>query len=303
MTRVANLGQHDRIVSLIMQTQRESSNAELQIASGRKSQDYKGIARDSARLVELETTQMRSNQYVANNQLVEDRLQLMEGNVGQVFDILSEFKSLLINALNEGNATELGLQNHAVEMMTQISTLLNADLDGRHLFAGSMTNTPPVDLTGLPIAYAIPSTDGDAAGYYQGDATQLQIRADDNLDLTYGITADTLGFEQIIRAMDIVIKGAPTDTTMLNHALDVTNSAANNIADTRTRIGNTRSSLAEIEKTHQDFILFASETIGDLENTDITLAITKLNETQVTLEASYMTLSRLGQISLLQFLR
>ena len=103
--------------------------------------------------------------------------------------------------------------------------------------------------------------------------------------------------------MDIVIKGAPTDTAMLNHALDVTNSAANNVANIRTQIGNTRSSLAEIEKTHQDFILFANETIGDLENTDITLAITKLNETQVTLEASYMTLSRLGQISLLQFLR
>tara|TARA_R110000868_G_scaffold4155_8_gene25303 strand:+ start:45732 stop:46643 length:912 start_codon:yes stop_codon:yes gene_type:complete len=303
MTRVANLGQHDRIVSLIMQTQRESSEAELQIASGRKSQDYKGIARDSARLVELETTQMRSNQYVANNQLIEDRLQLMEGNVGQVFDILTEFKTLLINALNEGNAAELGLQNHASEMMTQVSTLLNADLDGRHLFAGSMTNTPPVDLTGLPVAYAIPSSDGDSSGYYQGDAKLLQTRADDNLDLTYGITADTLGFEQVIRAMDIVIKGAPTDTAMLNHALDVTNSAANNVANIRTQIGNTRSSLAEIEKTHQDFILFANETIGDLENTDITLAITKLNETQVTLEASYMTLSRLGQISLLQFLR
>ncbi len=303
MNRVANLGQHDRIISLIMQTQQESANAELSIASGRKSQDYKGIARDASRLVQLETTQLRANQYIQNNMLVEDRLQLMEGNVGQIFDILSGFKSLLINALNEGNATELGLQNHANEMMTQVATLLNADLDGRKLFAGSMTNIDPVDLTTLPIAYTIPSADGDASAYYQGDAIQHTIRADDNLDLTYGITADALGFEQVIRAMDIVIKGAPTDTGMLNHALEIVNTAAHSVADIRTQIGNTRSSLAEIEKTHQDFILFASETIGDLENTDITLAITKLNETQTTLEASYMTLSRLGQISLLQYLR
>ncbi|CAN0470509.1 unnamed protein product, partial [Discosporangium mesarthrocarpum] len=67
MNRVANLGQHDRIVSLIMQSQRASAEAELSIASGRKSQDYKGIARDASRLVELETTQLRSNQYVENN--------------------------------------------------------------------------------------------------------------------------------------------------------------------------------------------------------------------------------------------
>ena len=90
---------------------------------------------------------------------------------------------------------------------------------------------------------------------------------------------------------------------MLNHVLDVVNTATNNVADIRTEIGNTRSSIAEIDKKHQDFMLFAEETIGDLENTDITLAITKLNETQVTLEASYMTLSRLSQISLMQFLR
>ncbi len=303
MTRVSNLAQHERIVSLIMKAQSDSHANELQIASGRKSQSYQGIARDAGRLVEMEISHVRVNQYSENNGLVEDRLQLMESNVSQIADILGVFKSLLINALNSGNAVELDLPNQASQMMTQVATLLNADLDGRHLFAGSMTNTEPVDLTGLPVAYAIPSADGDASGYYQGDATQLSVRADDGLDLTYGITADALGFEQVIRAMDIVRKGAPTDLTMLNHALDVVNSAIDNVANIRTQIGNTRSSLAEIEKKHQDFLLYAEETIGDLENTDVTLAITKLNETQTTLQASYTVLSRLGQISLLQFMR
>ena len=303
MTRVANIAQNERIISLVMQTQREADNAQVQIASGRKSQDFKGIARDSGRLVELEVTHLRVNQYSENNLLVEDRLQLMESNTAQVHDILGSFKTLLINALNEGNAIELGLQNQATEMMNQVATLLNADLDGRHLFAGSMTNTEPVDLTALPAAYVVPTSDGDSSAYYQGDAVQQSVRADDNLDVEYGVNADALGFEQTIRAMDVVVKGAPTDTTMLNHALDIVNSAINNVADIRTEIGNSRSSLAEIEKKHQDFLLFAEETIGELENTDITLAITKLNETQVTLEASYMTLSRLSQMSLLQFIR
>lgn len=303
MTRVSNIAQHERIVSLIMQAQSDSHAAEVAIASGRKSQNYQGIARDAGRLVEMEISHVRVSQYSENNGLVEDRLQLMESNVSQVADILGVFKSLLINALNSGNAVELNLPNQALQFMDQVATLLNADLDGRHLFAGSMTNTEPVDLAGLPAAYVIPSSDGDAAGYYQGDAVSLSVRADDSLDLTYGIKADALGFEQALRAMDIVRKGAPTDTTMLNHALDVVNSAIDNVANIRTQIGNTRSSLAEIEKKHQDFILYAEETIGDLENTDVTLAITKLNETQTTLQASYTVLSRLGQISLLQFMR
>ena len=303
MTRVANIAQNDRIVSLIMQTQEQANASELQIASGYKSQNYQGIARDASRLVEMEISHVRVNQYIENNELVEDRLQLMESNSEQIMDILSEFKTLLINALNHGNAIELDLPNQATEMMTQIAALLNTDLDGRHLFAGSATDAEPVDLTGLPVAYVIPSSDGDASGYYVGDATQLSVRADDNLDLTYGITADALGFEQAIRAMDIVVKGAPTDTTMLNHALDVTTSAIDNVANIRTQIGNTRSSLAEIDKKHQDFILYAEETIGDLENTDVTLAITRLNEAQVSLEASYMALTRLSQMTLMQFIR
>ena len=303
MTRVSNLAQNERIVALIMQAQSQANDSQLQISSGKKSQTYQGIARDAGRLVEMETSHVKVSQYSANNNLVEDRLQLMESNISQVADILSTFKSLLINALNSGNAAELNLPNQATEMMNQVATLLNTDLDGRHLFAGTMTNIEPVDLSGLPATYTIPTADGDATGYYLGDATQLAVRADDNLDLTYGITADALGFEQTIRAMDIVRKGAPTDLTMLNHALDVVNSAINSVANIRTQVGNTRSSLAEIEKKHQDFILYAEETIGDLENTDITLAITKLNESQLTLEASYTVLSKLGQMSLLQFLR
>lgn len=303
MTRVSNLAQNERIVALIMQAQKDANDSQLQISSGRKAQTYQGIARDAGRLVEMETSHVKVSQYSANNNLVEDRLQLMESNVSQVADILSTFKSLLINALNSGNAAELNLSNQATEMMSQVATLLNTDLDGRHLFAGTMTDIEPVDLSGLPPAYVIPTSDGDATGYYLGDATQLAVRADDNLDLTYGITADALGFEQTIRAMDIVRKGGPTDTVMLNHALDVVNSAINSVANIRTQVGNTRSSLSEIEKKHQDFILYAEETIGDLENTDITLAITKLNQSQLTLEASYTVLSKLGQISLLQFLR
>ena len=56
MTRVTNIGQHDRMVSLIMQTQERAFDAELQIASGRKAQSYQGLARDAVRLVEMETT-------------------------------------------------------------------------------------------------------------------------------------------------------------------------------------------------------------------------------------------------------
>lgn len=302
MTRVTNLAQHDRMISLIMQTQSDADNVQQQISSGKKSQTYQGIATDASRLVDLEVTHSRVDQYVKNNGQVDDRLQLMESNTGQIGDILSNFKGLLVNALNQGNAAELDLPTNASEMLKQVASLLNANLDGRHLFAGTMTDTTPVDLSALPASYTIPTVTGASSSYYQGDSTKLTVRADDNLDLQYGITADSQGFEEAIRALDVVVKGAPTDTTMLNHALDVVNSAISDVANIRTQIGNTRSTIAQIDKSHSNFQQFADQTIGDLENTDVTEAITRLNSAQTTLQASYMTLSALGKMNLMQFM-
>ena len=50
-------------------------------------------------------------------------------------------------------------------------------------------------------------------------------------------------------------------------------------------------------------MLFTEQTIGEIENVDIAEAFSLMNVATVTLEASFMTLSRLSQLSLLNFLR
>ena len=303
MTRVADVAQNSRILGFIASTQSKVAVIQTQIGSGRKSQEYKGISRDAERLVSLEAVHLRTNQYVENNQNVERRLRTMESNVSQIFDVMSQYKTLLVDGLNAQNAADLNMTVRAQEMLNQIASLLNVEEEGRYLFAGSRTDTQPVDLTGLPPTYVIPTNDGDSAGYYQGNSQVLSVRAADSFDVNYGITADALGFEQAIRALHVVVTGVPTDPTTLNHALAVATDALTNIANTRTQIGAVRNTLDDLNEKHNEYLLFTEQTIGEIENVDLAEAVTRLNDASVALDASFLSVSKLSQLTLLNFLR
>ena len=303
MTRVTNFAQHERNLSHILDAQRRLNDGQLQISSGKKSQHYSGVARDVRRIVNVEAGHVRTTQFISNNNLVEQRLQTMETNVAQIFELATQYKTLIINALNSDNSSDLAMPIQTQAMLDEVGALLNIEQDGRFLFSGTRTDTRPVDQTGLPVSYTIPTTNGDASGYYAGDAVNLTVQADENFTVSYGITAGDTGFEQAVRAMHMVIIGPPNDRATLDEALSVIDEAINGISDIRTQIGASRAALENVNSRLEDFLLFTEKTISDLENTDITEVITKMNSDQVAVEASFAVISRLADLTLTRFLR
>ena len=303
MTRVANFAQHQRNLAHILNAQARLTTGQIQISSGKISQQYSGISRDARQLVNAEMSLARTAQFVKNNQTIDQRLQTMETNISQIFEVLTEFKSLLVNGLNANNAADLALPIQAEAMLNQVTALLNVEEDGRYLFAGSRTDTPPVLQSGLPGSYTIPTSDGDASGYYAGDTVQFSVRADESFDLQYGIHAGEEGFERVIRVLHMMVIGAPNDRPTMNDALKVVNEAIDSMANVRTRIGTVRGTLSRINQMHGDFQLFTEKTISDIENVDITRTITNMTADQTAVEASFLTISRLSRLSLTNFLR
>ena len=303
MTRIANFAQSQRNISYFLETQKRLSLGQFQASSGKKAQNYSGVAADVRRLVNLEASHVRATQQIANNNLIEGRLQMMESSVAQIFEAVSQYKTLLINALNANNSADLAMPGQTQALMDQIGALLNIEQDGRFLFSGTLTDTKPVDLSQLPVAFTIPTSDGDASAYYQGDGVNLSVQADNNFTVTYGVTADAVGFEQAIRAMQMVIIGPPNDRGTMDEALRVITQAIDSVANARTQIGTSRKALENANTRHDEFLLFAEKNISDLENADITRVITEMNADQVILEASFATLGRLSRITLTNYIR
>lgn len=304
MQRISNFSQNARSLAFVTQSQNRIADLQNQIASGVKSLDYTGVSRNAERLITLETSHARVSQYQEDNTLVERRLNTMELSVSQIFDLMSEYKTLIINGLNASNANDLDLKNRATQILNQVGALLNTEEDGRQLFAGTRTDTQPVDTSLLPGSYNIPTSDGASSAYFTGNTNKLTLRADDNFDLQYNINAGERGFERSIRALDIMVKAPLTnDRATLNHVLGVVSNAINDLADLRTGIGGTRKTLDEVNARHRDFILFTEQTISEIQNVDIAETVTLMTYAQLTLEASFMTISRLSQVTLLNFLR
>lgn len=306
MTRISTLNQHNLILNRIIDTQRRMQIAQFQISTGKKSNRYSGIAVDAQRLVNLENTRARTEQYLRNNRLINLRLEAMELSTAKAFEAASKLKTLLVNALNSSNAAEFSINLEAQNLLEEVSKQLNIKIGDRYLFAGNVTDGPPVNLS-APGFNAVPSVYPSAkdTGYYQGDTTKHVVRAADDFDITYGITADEDGFEQLIRALRMTSDastGPIIDKIRFQEALKVVSTAIDKIPTIRSKIGASLNAMDAANQGHNDMELFMERTINDIENVDIPETVARITNDQVLLEASFMTIVRLAQLSLANFL-
>ncbi|MGF1608285.1 MAG: flagellin [Kiloniellales bacterium] len=536
MTRVATFALHQLTLSQTMAAQSRYQELNIQVSSGKKAQQYKGIASETHQLIDVETIRAQAQRFTANINQADRRLETMENSTAAVFDLASALRTLLINATSGNNANYLELREQARNMLEQAAGLLNSKLDGRYLFSGSRTDTAPIDLDALlnpstplvdavefsgaattagtgftsmpgivslrvpsgsfgdayqitydgagtlslrnlangttdsvtvtapplagetadytfnmggtevvvtldqqfamltPIAnqpisgtvgggggafgaislvssqgdiskitsnvvdvssgtadasditLTLPSADGNfvASGldfetatgvqtvtltnaltggsitlsiditttlddattndpgteinlgdalvniaatagatsplgavpgepgydpanpsYYQGNATKLTLRADQEVTVSYGVTAADAGFEKLIRALYITMQAAePGNINLddLGDALKLSVQAIEEIPNIRSQIGTARKSLETLKSAHADMTLLAERIMSEIEDTDVVKAMSLLVQNTTQIEASFSTLSRLTTLSLLQFI-
>ncbi len=310
MTRVATYAQHLLTQSYLRSTQSRVNMGNTAIASGKVAQTYAELGVDSHRLLSLEDNNARAGQFADNIDRASGRLNIMESSVGTLVDSATYMLSQLAIAINADNADNIALDELGDAYLIDTANILNVRHEGQALFAGSRGNIAPVDLAGYDPTAAWPPAAPGAVDitYYQGDSVRTTVRADETLELQYGITADAPGFEKMMRALAYTRWAGqnPTDPdrgTALAEALDLTREAISDLGRIRSEIGAKSAVLDATKLRHEQFQNYATEAISGLEDTDLTVAITQLTADQTLLQASYLSLSRLDSISLIDFLR
>lgn len=152
-----------------------------------------------------------------------------------------------------------------------------------------------------------PGYDSDNPAFYKGDSQKLAARIEATTTLEYGITGDESGFEKLFRALFMVKNANVTtdsiDTTTLDSALALALEAIAEIPEIRSSIGSDRKVLETTKYRHSDFLINTIEAVSNIEDVDVVEVITRIAAQQVQLEASYTLTARLGQLSLVNFLR
>ena len=197
-------------------------------------------------------------------------------------------------------------------------------IDGTLTKSSGTIGTPPVAVDNSVIAGTTDTTAAITIGnWYQGDNLSQTHRLDTEREFSSTLNATHAGFEKVIRALGLIAQGKPgtngaleKNIARLDQALQLINNGLDRASggtpfgteltgslDTISmELGTHQSILNDTTALHGSLTALFQQRIHDLENADEAKAITYLLEGTRSLEASYQAMSRVQQLSLINYL-
>ena len=309
VSRVTNLSSSRLINSLILKSQDRINEQQIRLTTQQKSQDYLGIGDDASRLLTVESSLRRIDQFVKNNAFIDMRMETMLNSMDAVGDILKEVRTLVRDVLEDGTLEGIDKNDFTEIKMDQLEGFLNVKMNGRFLFSGTKTDTQPVNAGDLADAPTFDAdgvtTTAEPSFFYQGDDNQVKARIDEGVTLEYGVKANNEGFEKLIRAIRLVKSTDLSDANVLGkfqHALNLLNESADKIGAVELNTGVKFQQLASTTRSLKDTKSILDGVVDEIERADTFEAVSILNQVQTQLEASYATAVRVSTLSLTRFL-
>jgi flagellar hook-associated protein 3 FlgL len=298
LDRLGTFAKFNSTQNFVNKIQQRTYDLQTQISSGKKSQTYTGIYQDASRLVGLQATSARTDQYMTTITQTSTRMNTMETQMNSMLDNAISFKTALITGLNNGNANFSALGQQADQLLKQTVNILNTKDGDSYIFAGTRTTTAPVDLTKFVNAPTILTPDTD---YYQGDNNVLTAKIDTGFNVDYGLKASDSTFEKYIRGLRIV-QANPADPAKLRDGMSLIDAAIAGLNQNISVVGAQSKTLDDVKNRHTDNKTVLATTISAIEDTDVLQATSQLSSQETLLNAAYSTIGRIGRMSLVQYL-
>ncbi|KZM50495.1 flagellin [Labrenzia sp. OB1] len=294
--RVATFSQSSTILQNALQTQAKLAQNQEQQASGYLSSDYADLGSSAVTLVDLEVSVTRSQASIDAAEDALARVEMTYSVLGGISDVLTSMRANTAGIITEDDLT--GLQTVAASYLEDIAALLNTQLAGRYIFAGSTTQEAPVDLD----AYQADNLTGVNTNYYMGDDYEQSVRLNSDRTLDYGVTANADAIEEAMRALSYAATAAPLTMDDLEMLSDLLVNAQDGIIALQSIASTAAASLESFISTEQDYIATAGEIITDVSSADVAQLIVEASNYEVQLEASYAALGSLNNTSVLDYL-
>ncbi len=299
--RISTYAVHQGTMADVNKTQADLFDLQKQISSGFKTDRFEGLAGQVEHFVSLEAKIRKTQTYIQQNEVVIARLNTTQKTVGDIIDIADQMQNLITLRRNPAAADNMAFKQQMLSLRTTAAAMLNTTFEGRYLFGGTNTNTPPVNDNPFPAPVA-PGVPDD--GYYQGSKENLTVRAQDGYEIEYNIRADDIGFQQMFAAVDLALSGDETDSdVLLGKAIDLINQAIDNINAAQAETNSNIVSLQNINERHVELKLYWEGVKEEVIKTDILSASTKVALDQAILQASFSAFSTINQLRLADFLR
>lgn len=306
MVRVSSFGQQQLLIRSIMNNQQKLFDGQRQIATGKKTDEYRGLAGETGTVLGARSFKSRVDTYQQTIATIRGKLDAndvqLEGVLGAMDKLKETIQTTLANGQAEGFSEMLG------QTFKFVVNSLNTNFDGTYLFSGAKTGSQPVNVADLPELAGL----GSVAEAFDNGNVAFEARIADGVDLEFGLLADDVAggiFQEMLDLYDFdenteELQGelSQAQFTFLQGQLASIDTAIDNLRQIHVSNGLAYERLEVVDDQHADTAVFLETFISDLEDVDIAEAVTRLNNDQIALEASYRAIGSLSQLSLLNFL-
>ncbi len=144
--RITDTGLNRQMLADLQRTQSTIAETQLQIGSGSRINKPSDDPGAIARLVDIESTQSRLDQYTRNADAAESRLVLEETAMASAIETLSRLRELAVQANNDtmDDAGRTAIATEITERLGELYEAANArDAAGEYLFAGTQGSVRP----------------------------------------------------------------------------------------------------------------------------------------------------------------
>jgi len=306
MTRVSTSeGWHSALLNL-MNAQERQYAAQNRVSSEKVATDLKGYGRTAETLAAFKSSQTRLSGFVANGEAVASRLTSQDLGLTTLADSADGARQAINDALASGRADALMLDLSG-RLQSAIDAL-NAKHEGRFLFAGGRTDTKPVSADTLADLTAAPSIDS----LFGNDALKAASRLDDFTVVETGFLADELGVDllEAFKAVQAFHEATPltgqlTDAqrTFLEGVVGQFQDAHESATNAAAKNGSLQTRVETHVRSQQEQTNALEELISKRTDVDMAEAITKLQQAQLSVQASAQVISQLRGLSLLDLLK
>jgi len=295
--RVATFQQSTVLLQNAMETQSRLATVQTQQSSGLKSPDFAGLGADAAVYANLEVTVHRSQARIAAAQETLTRTDMVHSALGNISDILTKMRAAVNGTTSDTQIA--ALQSQAAAHLKDAAMQMNTQFSGRYLFAGSLTQTPPINLTG----YAVTSPATADTSYYKGDAYVQTVRLGPDSAVDYGLTANRPGFEKTLRALSYLASASPLTMDKLPEVSALLVSAQDAVIADQSINGNVSSRLKAFAASEAGYAAEVGKLQIEIASTDVGAAAVKAAAYSVQLQASFSAIKTLTSLNLHDYLR
>jgi len=305
--RVANNAQAQYMLSQIMRANTALDTTQAQVASGKASTDYVGIGSKTGALEAARAAAARADAYQSNTQLAVTQTDLQDTQLTTLSSLAEQLKQAVTTAAGNGDGTNL--MATAQSVFEQASAILNStDSNGNYIYGGGQGNTKPFTATSLSDLAT-----GSVSSYFQNGSQKKSVMVGDGQTVQIGVLASDIGTGLMTALKNLASADSPSGSldgqltgtqtaNLTNNILPSATSAYTGLNTITATNGDTYNRLKDAVTNQQSQSTLYQGFVSDIEDVDMTQAISKLNQNQVALQAALEVTSKLGQLSLLNYL-